>query len=129
MLSLLPLVLGSSSVAVDVGRCWSLHIRGRSRIHDSNVNAESVGPLNELDVSPYVSGVFTCSENLTDNTFHSEMRLLDTRMEFLDQLVEQVTNGIMAGVARSLVEAAAESVERVLSGIKRLMTGAYSKCA
>ena len=57
------------------------------------------------------------------------MRLLDTRMEFLDQLVEQVTNGIMAGVARSLVEDAAESVERVHSGIKRLMTGAYSECA
>jgi hypothetical protein len=37
----------------------------------------SLYTIRELDVSPYVTGVLTFTENLTNCAFHNEMRLLN----------------------------------------------------
>ena len=104
---------------------WFLEL-GCGGIDYGYIDVEGFGSLDELDVGTYVVGwLIYLWNDLAHYKFHTEVGLLDSRIESLEELVELIPYIIMADVPLSLIERTAESMEGVLCGVKRLLTGTY----
>jgi hypothetical protein len=108
--ALSPFVLASGSIYINMGTGWSVLELSSTRVNNCDVDVEGVGALNVLDIGAYIAGILVSSDNLADYEFHAEVCRLNSGVEALDKLVEQITDLVVAGVAGPLVEGTAEGM-------------------
>ena len=95
-------------------------------VYYCDVNVESVRTFEVLDVGADITCCLRGSDDLADFKLHAQVGLLDAGIESLDNLIELITDRVVADVFDPLVEAAAESMERVLGGVEGLAASTYS---
>ena len=125
MLALVPFALGGSSVPCHVGEGGGFQVVRRGRVSDDDVDEEGVSALDIPDVSAGTAWITVTGVDLADCVLHTEVGLLDTRVEFLDKLVKLIADGVMTCIPNSLIEAAAEGMEGVLGGVEGLVARAH----
>ena len=120
VLALGPFVLTSRTVLIYVRVGWGSLEGGCSWVDNPDVNEERVSTFDVLNVRTDMLRSIARRGNLSNFELQAEVGLLDAGVESLNELVELITDIIMAKVTGSLVEGATEAVEGVHRGIENL---------
>ena len=126
VLAFIPFALGGGSVSCQVGEGGRFLVLRCGRVSDDDIDEEGISTLDILDVSAGTARIAITVVDLADYVLHAEVGLLDAGVEFLDKLVELISDGVVTSVAYPLVETTAEGMKRVFSSVEGLVARAHT---